>query len=138
MLWHVAQVVSGANISSIDASEYPSDHTFFCSSQDELPAHILSVTESIHEDGSLTIQDLLMRLLERLAKKTATARRRESNEADSEDDDEVDDHDEDDEMADYELDDDFGIIGAAAGRSKLDQTVLQRCAHHSPIDSYYH
>ncbi|KAM5545525.1 hypothetical protein V8D89_000563 [Ganoderma adspersum] len=113
-----------------DASEYPSDHSFFCSSQDELPAHILRVTESIYEDGSLTIQQLLMRLLEKLARslRTAAARRSGGNQPNSEDEEEEDEEQDDDEddVVDYELDDDVGMFGAEAGRSRVDQTVLQR------------
>ncbi|TBU25270.1 hypothetical protein BD311DRAFT_764945 [Dichomitus squalens] len=113
-----------------DSSEYPSDHTFFCSSQDDLPANVLCITGSVHEDGALTIQDLLMRLLERLAKRTAATHGQGSYRADSEDEHDADEHDDDDDdeddAADYDLDDDLGLMGAAVGRSKLDQTVLQR------------
>ncbi len=112
---------------STDASEYPSDHSFFCSSQHELPAHILRVTETIHEDGSLTIQQLLTRLLEKIAKRTAAARHSGANQPNSEDEEEEEQDDDEYEAVDYELDDDAGMFGAEAGRSRVDQTVLQRC-----------
>lgn len=111
----------------IDTSEYPSDHSFFCSSQDELPAHILRVTESIHEDGALTIEQLLTRLLEKLAKKTAAVRCSGVNRSTSEDEEEDEQDDDEDEVVDYELDDDVGMFEAEAGRSRVDRTVLQRC-----------
>ncbi|KAI8977714.1 hypothetical protein BD414DRAFT_516981 [Trametes punicea] len=46
-----------------DASEYPFDHVFFCSVQNELPHEVVSAIENTHEDGSMTIQRLMMRTL---------------------------------------------------------------------------
>ena len=77
----------------LDASEYPSDHTFFCSSQDTLPTAVSSVTESVHEDGAVAIHDLLLKLLERIAKRLGSTGTGQGAGAasDDEDDDEEDD-----------------------------------------------
>ena len=106
-----------------DASEYPSDHSFFCSSQDALPEYVSRVTETIHEEGSATIQKMLMRLLERLAKSATTSKK--GSQSDSEDD--IDQDDEDEDVGAYDIDDDMGMLGNQAGNSKLDRSMLQRC-----------
>ena len=106
-----------------DASEYPSDHSFFCSSQDALPEYVSRVTETIHEEGSATIQKMLMRLLERLAKSAATSKK--GSQSDSEDD--IDQDDEDEDVGAYDIDDDMGMLGNQPGNSKLDRSMLQRC-----------
>ncbi|RDX46333.1 hypothetical protein OH76DRAFT_1407058 [Lentinus brumalis] len=113
-----------------DASEYPSDHTFFCSSQDDLPGYVSRVTETIHEDGSATIQKTLMRLLEKLAKGVATSKK--TAQSDDEDDDE--DIEDDDDLGAYDVDDDMGMLGAQPGNSKFDRTALQR--HFNEIVAY--
>ena len=111
--------------SAADASEYPSDHTFFCSSQEELPAAVFSVVESVHEEGSRSIQDLLMRLLEKLAKRVSdSGGNSEQRHASSDDDEEGDGEDEDE--------DDFNIhdpvpLRSTCGRSGVDRRFLQRC-----------
>ena len=90
----------------------------------------MRITESIYEDGSLTIQQLLMRLLEKLARslRTAAARRSGGNQTNSEDEDEdeLEQDDDEDDVVDYELDDDVAMFGAEVGRSRVDRTVLQR------------
>ncbi|RPD55194.1 hypothetical protein L227DRAFT_579837 [Lentinus tigrinus ALCF2SS1-6] len=111
-----------------DASEYPSDHTFFCSSQDDLPVYVSRVTEAIHEDGSATIQRTLMRLLEKLAKGVATSKNAQS------DDDDDEDVEDDDEIDGYDMDDDIGLLGAQPGNSKFDRSMLQR--HFNEIVAY--
>ncbi|KAI0708751.1 hypothetical protein C8T65DRAFT_649990 [Cerioporus squamosus] len=113
-----------------DASEYPSDHTFFCSSQDDLPGYVSRVTETIHEDSSSTIQKTLMRLLERLAKGVAMSKKIAQSD-DEEDDEDVED---DDDVGAYDMDDDMGMIGAQPGNSKFDRPMLQR--HFNEIVAY--
>ncbi|PCH39035.1 hypothetical protein WOLCODRAFT_141073 [Wolfiporia cocos MD-104 SS10] len=51
-----------------DMSEYPSDHTFFCETSDlNVPAAVSGTIETIFQDGSLTIEQMLNRLLVRLS-----------------------------------------------------------------------
>ncbi|TFK84836.1 hypothetical protein K466DRAFT_526791 [Polyporus arcularius HHB13444] len=114
-----------------EASEYPSDHTFFCSSQEDLPGYVSRVIGTIHEDGSATIQKTLMRLLEKLAKGMATS------EKNSQTDDDVEDEDLEDDKNDagaYDVDDDMGMLGAQPGSSKFDKYLLQR--HFNEIVAY--
>ncbi|KAI0350812.1 hypothetical protein OH77DRAFT_1570284 [Trametes cingulata] len=114
-----------------DASEYPSDHTFFCSSQTELPPEVASVIDAIYEDGSLTIQDLLLRLLERIAKRMAMLDLRKSAQSEDQSDSEgdLDDMEDDDEDA-YGMDaydaDDAELFGTANAHQAMDHSVLQR------------
>ena len=120
-----ARDISPMLMNGSDASEYPSDHSFFCSSQDDLPSYVSRITEAIYEDGSLTIQDLLMRLLEKLAKRAATYRQAVKSAASDDEEDENDDDDEDD-AEEYDIDEEIGMLGAQPGQSKLDRSILQR------------
>ncbi|KAI0628025.1 hypothetical protein C8Q77DRAFT_1151557 [Trametes polyzona] len=114
-----------------DASEYPSDHTFFCSSQHDLPTELSSLPESVYEDGPLTIQALLLRLLERIAKRmTAVERKRDSPEEDQSDDDAqsdevTDDGEENYGMDDYDMDD-VDLFGIQPASQTLERAILQR------------
>ncbi|KAI0643473.1 hypothetical protein C8Q79DRAFT_979163 [Trametes meyenii] len=114
-----------------DASEYPSDHTFFCSPKGDVPEEVSSVIDTVYEDGALTIQDLVLRLLERISKRLAVLRRRSAHSADSDsdsNDDSADDMDEEEEiygMDDYDMDDHELFDGQPTGLA-LDQSVLQR------------
>ncbi|OJT02602.1 hypothetical protein TRAPUB_6866 [Trametes pubescens] len=130
----ISQVDGGLNATLTvlisDASEYPSDHTFFCSSEHDLPPEVSAVVETVHEDGSLSIQDLLMRVLERIAKRLAAARRKQSTSGESESDDEAQsDMSEDEEdtysVEDYDMDD-AEIFGVQSGTQTLDQSILRR------------
>ncbi|KAH9940093.1 uncharacterized protein BXZ73DRAFT_88813 [Epithele typhae] len=110
-----------------DQSEYPSDHMFFCSSQEDLPAKLASVTESMHDEGSLSIQDLLVRLLEKLSKKTSTPSHVAQKQGTSEDGDEEGEGDTEDDEDDYGMyDDEYTTLGVTPGLSKLDRFALQR------------
>ncbi|KAI0738313.1 hypothetical protein C8Q80DRAFT_1275827 [Daedaleopsis nitida] len=112
-----------------DASEYPSDHSFFCSAQDEIPAYVSRVIESIYEDGSLSIQDLLLRLLAKVAK-SAMGKQRAHRDASSDE----EDADDEDDADDYGIDEDLDILGAAPGVSKVDRAIIQR--HFNEIVGY--
>lgn len=48
----------------LDTSEYPGEHSFFCCAQnDDVSSRILSIIETVHEEGSRTIDDILRKLL---------------------------------------------------------------------------
>ena len=115
----------------LDASEYPSDHTFFCSSQDTLPTAVSSVTESVHEDGAVAIHDLLLKLLERIAKRLGSTGTGQGAGAASDD----EDDDEDDLDIEYDMDDDLMALGNDRTH-KLQRAVLQRCAHFFLTEAY--
>ncbi len=86
--------------------------------------------ETVHEDGSLSIQDLLMRVLERIAKRLAAARRKQSTSGESESDDEAQSDMSEDEEATYSVEDydmdDAEIFGVQSGTQTLDQSILRR------------
>ncbi|KAH9895584.1 hypothetical protein C8Q73DRAFT_688553 [Cubamyces lactineus] len=106
-----------------DTSEYPTDHTFFCSTQQTLRPEIESIMESVHEDGSLTIQKLLLRLLERVAKGMSMLDRTAS---DSEAEDEAEGTDDDVySMSGYDMDD-IELFGVEPLGQTLDRNTLQR------------
>ncbi|OSC99575.1 hypothetical protein PYCCODRAFT_1446686 [Trametes coccinea BRFM310] len=107
-----------------DASEYPSDHTFFCSSHQELPSEILAITESVYEEGSATIQALLVRLLERIARAVVEGTDAVHN---ATSDDEQQDADSEDEDEDYEMDEyDLELFDVQPSAQILDRFALQR------------
>ena len=111
-----------------DESEYPSDHSFFCSTKGDAPPYISNVSDTIYEDGSLTIQEMLIRLLEKLAKAAATSKRVAQSGTTSDDDMEGDAEDEDDsDMDGYDIDED-GILGVQSTQTKADRSILQRSA----------
>lgn len=113
-----------ANRSFADASEYPSDHTFFCSSHQELPSEILAITESVYEEGSATIQALLVRLLERIARAVVEGTDAVHN---ATSDDEQQDADSEDEDEDYEMDEyDLEQFDVQPSAQILDRFALQR------------
>ncbi|KAI0367123.1 hypothetical protein BV20DRAFT_1091315 [Pilatotrama ljubarskyi] len=112
-----------------DASEYPSDHTFFCSSQDELSPEVTSVIDAIYEDGSLTIQALLLRLLERIAKRVGMLDRGKSMQIESHSDDEDLEDDMEDVGEPYEMDyntDGEELFGDGNTSQPIDLSILQR------------
>ena len=113
-----------------DASEYPSDHSFFCSSQDDLPSYVSRITEAIYEDGSLTIQDLLMRLLEKLAKRAATYRQAMKSAASDDEEDENDDDDEDDVSPHPQTHVRYLLINGSAPRRREGRTLRRRAWRH--------
>ncbi|KAI0750412.1 hypothetical protein C8Q74DRAFT_1309949 [Fomes fomentarius] len=118
-----------------DASEYPTDHSFFCSSKGDTPTYVSTVTDTIYEDGSLTIQEVLIRLLEKLAKGVAASRRTAHNDPASDDDEDSGAEDDDDsDMDGYDMDEDIGMLGVQPSQSKVDRTTLQR--HFNEIVGY--
>lgn len=93
---------------------------------------MFSVLETIYEDGSLTIQDLLMRLLERIAKRMTAIQRSSSGEDESDDEVQSEDDNEDAySVEDYDLDD-AEMFGVQSTGQTFDQSVLRRLilSHH--------
>ncbi|KAI0773052.1 hypothetical protein BD413DRAFT_538699, partial [Trametes elegans] len=125
-----------------DSSEYPSDHTFFCSSQQKLPETVASIIDTVYEDGPVSIQSLLLGLLERVAKRMTACPRQE---ADTEMHSGVDEtgesnEDEDDEDDAYDMDeydmDDLAVFGGRTGDQTLDASLLQRDFNEIVVHGY--
>ncbi|KAI0668099.1 hypothetical protein C8Q78DRAFT_1099205 [Trametes maxima] len=116
-----------------DASEYPSDHTFFCSPKGDVPEEVSSVIDTVYEDGALTIQELVLRLLERISKRLVALRRSANSEGGGDSDDEsADVMDEDEEiygMDNYDLDDHELFGGQPTTGQALDQDFNEIVAH---------
>ncbi|KAI0824358.1 hypothetical protein BC628DRAFT_1379076 [Trametes gibbosa] len=108
-----------------DASEYPSDHSFFGSSQHELPPEVAAVLDTLYEHGSLTIQDLLMRLLRQISRTLSMAQRRQRTVDENESDDDEEEEEEADGIEDYDMDD-AELFGVDTGSQAFDGAQLQR------------
>ncbi|KAI0656109.1 hypothetical protein C8Q70DRAFT_1014692 [Cubamyces menziesii] len=107
-----------------DTSEYPTDHTFFCSTQQTLHPEIASIIETVHEDGSLTIQKLLLRLLERVSKGITMLDQKAGSDSEAED--ETQESDDDAySMSDYDMDG-IELFGVEPVGQTLDRNILQR------------
>ncbi|KAI9060756.1 hypothetical protein FKP32DRAFT_1613420 [Trametes sanguinea] len=110
-----------------DASEYPSDHTFFCSSHQELSPEITVITESVYEEGSTTIQTLLVRLLEKFARAVVQGTNA-VHHATSDDEEEAQITDDEDE--EYEMeDDDLELFGIESSGQMMDRDFNEIVAH---------
>lgn len=99
-----------------DTSDYPDGHTFFCHAPDKhTPSVVSHVVESLFEEPSRTIEDMLQKLLTVLARKLSA----------SQDDDDTDEE-MDDGFVDYDGDSDDGLGTHDMGK-KIDHSLLQRC-----------
>ncbi|KAI0731453.1 hypothetical protein C8Q72DRAFT_822449, partial [Fomitopsis betulina] len=104
-----------------DTSDYPTNHKFFCHSSDEhtLPA-ISQMTESLSDEPSRTIEDMLQRLLTVLGQKLEAFQ---------------DDGDTDEDgFMDYDEGSDDGLGVQTMGREKIDYGLLQN--HFNEVVAY--
>ena len=63
-------------VCSTDTSDYPSNHYFICFAEDEdVPSYVLGVIETVADQGSRTIEDIVKKLMTLLAKDVASSTR---------------------------------------------------------------
>ena len=107
-----------SRIGYLDTSDYPSRHTFFCHASEECISSTVSrVVESLSEEPSRTIEDMLQRLL------TVLARKLDAPESDDDTDEDMDG-----DFIDYDGNSDDGLGVQSIGREQIDRHLLQRCA----------
>ncbi|KAG6911970.1 hypothetical protein DXG01_000218 [Tephrocybe rancida] len=117
------QHVLGFTLLISEPSDYPKNHTFFCSSSDlNIPSHISDVLDNVASDSPRTIQDTIQKILGSLAKG-----RNRVNPINGLDSQEVDIDDDDNSTGDYEALDQFEAFGngSTADVKKLDLQKLQ-------------
>lgn len=64
------KVIATLSLIISDTSEYPNHHTFFCFAQDsDPPAYVSQVVESVVDQGSATIEQVVTKILQSIGKK---------------------------------------------------------------------
>lgn len=103
----------GSQIRHSDTSDYPVRHAFFCHSSDEHTSPAISqVIESLSEEPSRTIEDMLQNLLTVLDRKLKN--------------DEDTDEDMEDGFIDYDEHSDDGLGAQTTGKDRIDYHLLQK------------
>ncbi|CAL1702918.1 unnamed protein product [Somion occarium] len=106
-----------------ETSEYPNHHQFYCFSQEnDPPSYVQRVIETVADYDSMTIADLLQKVLRSLAKRVASTQQTEPADAHETDHEEEDD---DEEVYDEHFDADLDIA-ILTNKSDIDIRTLQR------------